>query len=157
MMIDMKVFKIQDLNNLGLLQPIGEYIAKKIVEGPIEIEIKKPSKKREQEKKYHAMIADIAKTVRLGAVRYSVEAWKALLVDGYEQERLLMGERLTHPGRTIQSIDGRRNVTVRASTKDFRVQEGADFIEYLYAEGLDMGARFSDPVMKHYEEIMQGR
>ncbi|MCP4984543.1 MAG: hypothetical protein GY928_00365 [Colwellia sp.] len=150
----MKIFKIQNLENLTLLNPIGEYIAKKILEGPIEIEIKKPLKKREQEAKYHAMIADIAKTVRPRGVRYSAEVWKALLVDGYEKERLDMGEPLSHPGRTIQSLDGQRNVTLRASTKDFRIKEGADFIEYLYSEGIDMGAKFSDPVMKHYEEIM---
>ncbi len=153
----MKVFKIQDLNNLGLLQAIGEYIAKKIVEGPIEIEIKKPSKKREQEKKYHAMIADIAKTVQIYGVKYDLEEWKALLVYGYERERIEMGEPLTHPGRVVLSLKDSTAITIRASTKDFNVKEGADFIEYLYAEGLDMGARFSDPVMKHYEEIMQCR
>ncbi|MCP3931454.1 MAG: hypothetical protein GY705_20400, partial [Bacteroidetes bacterium] len=132
----------------------GEYIAKKIVDGPIEIEIKKPSKKREQEAKYHAMIADIARTVLVRGVRYSSEVWKALLVDGYEKERIEMGEPLSHPGRTIKSLDGQRYITIRASTKDFRIKEAADFIEYLYSEGIEMGASFSDPVMKHYEEMM---
>ncbi|MCP5078973.1 MAG: hypothetical protein GY951_13070 [Psychromonas sp.] len=150
----MKIFKIQNLENLTLLNPIGEYIAKKILEGPIEIEIKKPSKKREQENKYNAMIGDISKTVKVCGLNYTKEQWKALLVHGYEQERLQMGEPLTHPGQTVLSLKDSTPITIRASTREFNVKEGADFIEYLYSEGIDMGAKFSDPSMRHYEEII---
>ncbi len=150
----MKTFTISTLDTMAVPEKVGECILDMISGGPVEIEVKRPSKKREQEKKYHAMIGDIAKTVKIQGVKYSLEAWKALLVDGYEKERLDMGEPLSHPGRTIQSLDGQRNVTLRASTKDFRVKEGADFIEYLYSEGIDIGAKFSDPSMRHYEEII---
>ncbi len=150
----MKTFIISSLDTMAIPEKVGECIADMIRGGPVEIEVKRPSKKREQEKKYHAMINDIARTVKVLGVRYDLEEWKALLVYGYEQERLQMGEPLTHPGRVILSLKDSTPITIRASTKELNVKEGADFIEYLYSEGLDMGAKFSDPAMRHYEEII---
>ena len=63
-----------------------------------------------------------------------------------------MGEPLTHPGKTVNSLDGERRVTVRASTEQFRVKEASDFIEFLYSTGIEYGAKFTDKSMSYYEE-----
>ena len=65
-----------------------------------------------------------------------------------------MGEPLTHPGKTVISLDGQRKVTVRPSTKKFRKKEASDFIEFLYATGIEYGARFTDKSLNYYEEEM---
>lgn len=123
--------------------------------GPVCIEIKRESKKREQEEKYHAMIGDIAKTVTLDGRQFSAEIWKALLVDEFREEMRMQGQPLTHEGRTVKSLDGRRDVTVRPSTSKFRKREASDFIQFLYAKGAEYGAVFSDRSMQYYDEELR--
>ena len=76
------------------------------------------------------------------------------LVDEFRRVREEMGEPLTHPGKTVISLDGQRKVTVRPSTKKFRKKEASDFIEFLYATGIEYGARFTDKSLNYYEEEM---
>jgi hypothetical protein len=99
------------------------------------------------------MIHDISATVDLGQ-KYSEEAWKALLVDEFEQELKRDGESLPKPSRVVISFDQQRAVTIRPSTKDFRKEHASKFIEFLYAWGTEHGARFSDESLKYYDEIM---
>ncbi|WP_136678629.1 recombination protein NinB [Neptunomonas sp. XY-337] len=120
---------------------------------PCCVSITEESKTRTMEKKYHAMIGDIAKQVTFfGKKRYSQDVWKALLVDQFEQEKLSMGEPLTHPGQLITSMDGRRTITVRPTTTKFRKSEAVDFVEFLYAQGCEMGVQWSEPALAVYEE-----
>lgn len=143
--------------------------------GAVVVTLGRVSKTRDQEKKYHAMIGDIAKQVTFdfradeetGVVtrlfgrerrkRYSVDVWKALLVDKFAQEKAAMGEELANPGETIQSLDGHREVTVRPSTRKFRKREAAEFIEFLYREGVDMGVNWSEPALAIYAEYREAR
>ena len=126
--------------------------ARAISGGPVCIELKRESKSRDQEAKYHAMIGDIAKTVVVNNQQFSLESWKALLVDAFQLERREQGNPLSHEGQTVKSLDGRREVTVRPETKRFRKKEASDFIEFLFATGSEYGAVFSDRSMKYYEE-----
>ena len=50
------------------------------------------------------MISDIQKTAELDQ-KYSFEAWKALLVDEFEQEMARNSEGLTSPGEVVLSFD----------------------------------------------------
>ncbi len=116
------------------------------------------SKSRDQEKKYHAMIGDIARQVCFyGKKRHKQEIWKALLVEQFAREKEEMGEPLRHPGETIMSLDGKRNITVRPSTKQFLMAEAAEFIEYLYMQGTDMGVRWSEPALKAYQSYQEAQ
>lgn len=111
------------------------------------------SKSRAQEQKYHAMIKEISHQVSfqrqekpggpMTSKTYSVDVWKAMLVDAFEQERLFNGEPLTHGSQLIPSIDGQRMVSLRASTTQFRKREASDFIEYLYSTGIEYGVKWS--------------
>lgn len=137
---------------------VWQLVNRGIEGGPVTVALGRASKSRDQERKYHAMIRDIAKQVTFfGRRRYDPEVWKALLVDHFEQEKLAMGEPLTHPGQLITSMDGRRTITVRPSTTKFRKAEAAEFIEFLYQQGTEMGVQWSDPALAVYEEYRRER
>ena len=149
----MKLLLIRDIKYLDvIIKQAIELITEGLKGGAIEIRFLRESKSRIQEEKYHAMIGDIAKTVKVYGKYYDNEVWKAQLVDEFRKVREEMGEPLAHPGKTVVSLDGQRKVTIRPSTRKFRVREAADFIEFLYATGIDYGARFTDKAMKIYEE-----
>lgn len=120
--------------------------------GPLSVTVARLSKTRLQEKKYHKMIGEIAKQVRPFGKYHAQEVWKALLVDQYEQELLASGEALTHPGETVVSMDGQRQITIRPSTTKFRKAEGSGFIEFLYAQGCEMGVVWTEPCLEIYNE-----
>ena len=125
--------------------------------GKVVVEIKRPNKTRDMEKKYHAMIADIARQVKFDGRRtFSTDVWKARMVEQFAKAKSDMNEPLSSPGATVMSLDGERIIFVRPSTTQFKVKEGSEFIEYLYAEGTDMGVVWSDPVMEFYRELSGG-
>lgn len=155
----MKSFRIDTQADLrSQMARAWEAACQHIQGGKLVVEIRRQNKSREMERKYHAMLNDIARQVTFyGNRHYGAEIWKALMVDQFAQERAQMGEPLRHPGQTIISLDGQRQVTVRASTTQFLVPEGADFIEFLYAQGSEMGVRWSEPALRVYQEYREAR
>lgn len=140
---------------------VWELVKHGIQGGPVVITLSRESKNRLQEKKYHALINDIAKQITFyGNKRYAPEVWKAKLVEQFDHEMKQMGTPLRKPGRVIPSLDGMRTITVRPSTTGFLKHEAAAFIEYLYARGCDMGVEWSEPalaVYAEYREAAEGR
>lgn len=136
----------------SILARVATLVYQGLDAGAVVLTIGRLSKSREQEAKYHCLITDIAKTVKLDK-QYSIEAWKALLVDGYEQELRSMGESLRHPGKVIPSLDGQRVVTVRPTTTKFLKKEASGFIQYLYAFGIEHGAVFSERAIEYVQEV----
>jgi len=134
-----------------VIKQIDQLVRKGLSRGNVIITLGRESKSREQEKKYHALIGDIAKTVNIG-VTYSVEAWKALLVDEFEQELKRGGEKLSKPGKVTISLDQERAVTIRPSTTNFKKHEGSKFIEFLYFWGSQHGAVFSEKTIEYVNE-----
>lgn len=146
----MKIFKISERINLATITDgIRQFIDLNLDTGPLDICITRESKSRDQEAKYSAMIGDIAKTVNLDGRYYDTKIWRAWLVDEFERVRNEMGEPLNKPGKTVLSLDGRRAVTVRASTKQFLKREASDFIEFLYATGMEYDAKFSEKIPEY--------
>jgi hypothetical protein len=107
------------------------------------VRISPPAKKREQEEKYHAMIADIARQVEYAGRKWETEDMKRLLVDEFAEEMRSAGTPLHHDGRVVPSFDGRRIVQLGIQTSRFYVKEAAQFIEYLYAYGAQHDVRWS--------------
>jgi len=134
-----------------------DMISQALPGGPVLVTLSRPTKSRLQECKFHAMIGDIAKTVKVDGKAYSSEVWKALLVDGFEQELLSQGECLAHPSKTVVTLDGMRAVTIRPSTTRFRKNEASQFIEYLYAFGTMSGAVFSEKSIQVYNEYREAQ
>jgi hypothetical protein len=142
----------------GLMLRVWELVRHGIQAGPVVITLARESKNRQQEKKYHALINDIAKQITFfGTKRYRPEIWKALLVEQFDQEMKAMGTPLSKPGRLITSLDGQRTITVRPSTTDFRKHEAAAFIEYLYAQGCEMGVQWGEPALAVYAEYKEAQ
>lgn len=145
----------------NLMLRVWELVKHGIKAGPVVITLSRESKNRLQEKKYHALINDIARQITFyGNKRYAPEVWKAKLVEQFDYEMKQMGTPLRKPGRVIPSLDGMRTITVRPSTTGFLKHEAAAFIEYLYAQGVEMGVEWSEPalaVYAEYREAAEGR
>lgn len=154
----MSVFVVQEAARLRpVITAVWDAVKNAIHGGPVEVEIRRPSKSREQEKKYHAMIQDIARQAELDGRQFGLEVWKAWAVDEFEQALQDNGEQLRHPSEVVLSRDKRRAVTIRASTRKFRKHEGSLFIEFLYKLGTDLNVKFSDKSMDYYEEMLRSR
>lgn len=134
---------------------VFESVKAALIGGPVEITIQRPSKSRDAEKKYHAMIGDIARAVEIDGRYYDTDVWKAKLLEEFDREMKQQGTPLSHPGRIVMSLDGQRYITVRPSSSKFRKAEAAQFVEFLYSTGIDLGATFSDPSLRYYEEISE--
>lgn len=107
-------------------------------------EFKPATKSRIQEEKYHAMIGDIAEQCTFMGQKWHKDDWKRLLVDAFAKAMRELGTPLHHDGRVVPSLDGERVVQLGIQTKEFRVKEAANFIEYLYAYGSENGVVWSD-------------
>lgn len=122
---------------------LKQFMLDALAGGPISVLVRRPSRSREQEKLYHKLIAIISSQVTVYGKLYYPEIWKALLVDQFEQERAAMGQPLRKPGQVVPAMDGSgRMVTVRPSTTGFSVAEGSDFIEFIYAQGIELGVKW---------------
>lgn len=143
--------------NIGnLINTIKITIEKTVRRGPVHVLVTREKKSRSQEEKYHAMIGDISKTVYVNGNQYSLDVWKAKLVDDFEKEyKLSMGEGLRHGGQWTMSLCGNYPVRIRASTAKFLKLEACRFIMYLHMKGAEFGATFSDESMAYYEEAAQ--
>lgn len=152
----MRAFAITDHDTLRpRMKSVFEFVKVALIGGAVEITVQRPSRSRDQERLYHALIGDIARSVEVQGRKYDADVWKALLVDMFTQEMQAQGTPLAHPGRVVPSLDGMRTVTVRSSTRRFRKQEASDFIEYLYSFGAENGATFSDPTMRYYQDLSE--
>lgn len=140
----MKPWTITHDNMAGILPFIKTQIVKFLEGGPVALQLSRPSKSREQEQKYHAMIGDIARQVDWDGKRHDPEIWKAWLIDQFEQELKANGESLRKPSRVIISLDQQRAITVRPSSANFSKSEGAQFIELLHKFGAEFGVVWSE-------------
>ena len=125
--------------------------AKKAIDDPIyagwKVKFTAPGKTRPMEEKYHAMIGDIEKSkkfVFMGTTEWDQEDIKRLLVDSFAKVKQSMGEPLSQGGRVIPSLDFTGTVQLGIQTRKFTKKEGADFIEYLFSYGAEIGVQFNN-------------
>jgi len=135
---------INQENQSGILPYIRQQIDRWLSAGPVCLSLSEPSKTREQEKKYHAMISDIASQTEIDGRMYDLDVWKAWLVDQFEKELKENGEKLKHPSIIVLSLDKQRAVTIRSSTSRFTKSEGAQFIEFLEKFAAENGVMWSE-------------
>ena len=110
------------------------------------VAVSEPTKKRAQEEKYHAMIGDIARQITHLGRKWDTDDMKRILVDDFAEVMRSAGTPLHHDSRVTPSLDGRRIVQLGIQTREFRVKEAAQFIEYLYALGAEHGVVWTEPV-----------
>jgi len=87
----------------------------------------------EQNKKYHAIIAEIAKQAQHIGARWEAESWKRFLIDQFATETGLQG------GKVVPSLDGARVVQLGLQSRKFTREQGSEFIEWLLAWAAEKG------------------
>lgn len=97
------------------------------------LEVKDASKSREQEKKYHAIIGDIAKQAQHMGSKWDAESWKRLLVWQFCKEKEIDG------GRIIPSLDMTGVVQLGQQTRNFTKEQASEFVEFLQAWAAENG------------------
>lgn len=106
-----------------------------------------PEKSRDQEEKYHAMIAEIAAQVPVNGRNLDDDTMKRLLVDQFKADTLIdLADDWAKFGKMdmAPSLDGLRVVVLGVQTRRFTVRLGSAFIEWLYAWGADAGVVFTE-------------
>ena len=109
--------------------------------------LSEPSKSREQEERYHAMIGDIAKQSTIHGKTISAESWKRLLVDAFKHDTKDDPDLRSEWEKfgTMQLMPALNHdgfVAVGEQTRAFSVKLASNFIEWLYAYGTETGVRF---------------
>lgn len=101
------------------------------------LEIKKKTKSRDTEKKYHAMINEIARQAQHQGATWSSEDWKRLLCDQFVRDMKMEGAQI------VQTLDGQGIVQLGIQTRQFTQEQANQFIEWLHQWGANNGVEFS--------------
>jgi hypothetical protein len=91
------------------------------------VEINYKSRTIEQNEKFHAMIADIAKQAQHQGARWNAEDWKRLLLHEFAKQANLP------QGRIVASLDGTGIVQLGLQSRKLTKEQGSEFIEFLFA------------------------
>jgi len=108
-----------------------------------------PAKSREQEKKYHAMIGDIARQFEHCGRKWDADDMKRLLVAQFRSDTIKdvdIGP-LWHAMGAIEmapSLDGSGVVALGIQTRKFPTRLASVFIEWLLAFGAELNIKWSD-------------
>ncbi len=113
------------------------YAGKKVV-----LEITEEKRSNPQNKKFHAIIGQIASQAQHAGSKWEVEDWKRFLLDQFAQDRGIMG------GEVVQSLDGARVVQLGLQSRKFSKAEGADFIEWLLMWSATNGIDIKEPTFE---------
>lgn len=108
-----------------------------------------PAKSRDQEKKFHAMIGEIALVWEHFGRKWDAADLKRLLLDQFRRDTIkdpalqqlwwTMGE-----AQMVPSIDGTGFVMLGVQSRRFPAKLAAAFIEYLYAFGAELNIQWED-------------
>lgn len=112
------------------------------------------TKRRAQEEKYHAMIADIARQCQYIGREWDAESMKRILIDEFALEMRQAGTPLQHDGSMIPSEDGRRVIWLGSPSSRFSTKEAGDFIEFLYAWGAARGIEWGAALLPFEKEVI---
>jgi hypothetical protein len=121
------------------------------------------AKSREQEKKYHAMLRDIANQAKHLNQNFDDDAWKRLCVAQFRDDCIKnnidrMADYWRKQGfKLVPSLDGSSLVTLGAQTKKFPMYVAAGFIEWLYQYGSENNITWSDPDEQSQNEVIERR
>lgn len=119
------------------------------------VEIRPATKSRDQEAKYHAMFADVARQVEFMGSKRDAETWKRLLVDAFARVKTADNDPVQGVGAIVPNLDGTGFVQLGVQTRRFSKRHASEFIEFLLAWGVDNDVAWTDPVPQGYEEMMR--
>ena len=106
---------------------------------------------REQQERYHAMLADVARQCRHLNEVFSDDDWKRLCVDLFRKESMddqrLAAYWKRSGFRLVPSLDGSGLVALGEQTRRFPKYVASAFVEWLYAYGAEKSVEWSDPTV----------
>lgn len=110
------------------------YGGKKVI-----LEVTEESRSNPQNKKFHAIIGQIAKQAEHAGAKWDTEAWKRLLIDQWAKDS---GR---SRGDLVSSLDGGDVIQLGIQSRKFTKAEGADFIEWLLMWSANNGIDIKEP------------
>lgn len=124
--------------------------------GAVNVELTKVTRTLAQNALFHAQISEIAKQTKINGAMLQKDGAKESLVLMFAFEKEQSGEPLKRGITWIPSkkFDGGL-MPVPPRTSDFDIDEGGEFIEYLFMYGAERNVRFNDDVTRQYEEYMR--
>jgi hypothetical protein len=147
--------KIFILRRKDILDNAIEYLESNFYEGidqlhylKLTIDIYSKNKSRDQEEKYHAQIADIAKQYKLWGRLWDAEDMKRILIDQFKRDTINdddfkeLWDKVT-PVQVIPSMDGNGLVYLGAQSRRFPLKLASVFIEWLYQFGAENDIKWS--------------
>ena len=122
-----------------LMRAWSEYVKPMLIAGHLMVLTVGPSAKSSpQERKYHAMLGEVAAQAQHAGSRWRRNDWKRLLIDKFARET---GR---EPGNVVGNLDFSGVVELGVQSRNFSVADAAEFTEWLHAWGADNGVTFSD-------------
>jgi hypothetical protein len=104
------------------------------------LEISEENRSDPQNKKYHAIIGQIAKQASHAGAQWDTESWKRFLLEQWARDCGVMG------GDVVASLDGERVVQLGIQSRKLTKQQGADFIEWLLMWSATNGIDIKEPM-----------
>lgn len=117
------------------------YGGKKVI-----LEITEESRSNPQNKKFHAIIGQIAKQAEHAGSRWDVESWKRFLIDQFAKDVGMEN------GPIVPSLDGERVVQLGIQSRKFDKALGAQFIEWLLMWAANNGIDIKEPT--YYDDVV---
>jgi hypothetical protein len=102
------------------------------------LEVKDASKSREQEKKYHAILGEVAQQSKHMGAKWDADDWKRLLVDKFLRETGFKDSPI------IPNLDGTGIVQLGFQTRNFSKEHASEFVEFLLAWCADNGIELKE-------------
>ncbi len=112
-----------------------------VQQGPVEVVVRKPTRSSDQNRRCHAMLADIARQAEWAGQKFTAEIWKRLCVAAWLRE--CGGKPMLIP-----SLDGNGVDIIFERTSKLTVKQMASLIEWLFALGAELGVNWSDPEVR---------
>ena len=103
------------------------------------LEISEENRSDPQNKKYHAIIGQIAKQASHAGAQWDTESWKRLLIDQWAKDS---GR---NRGDLVASLDGGDVIQLGIQSRKFTKAEGAEFIEWLLMWSATNGIDIKEP------------
>lgn len=147
--------KLTRENLTSAMQTVQRWISEGLEGGALELSLMRPNKSRAQEKLYHRMFAEFERQAMLRGRKLESAEWKAILIEQFGVDRANMGKPLRKPAKIMPAFDGSgRFVMERPATSELSAKEASDFIEYLFATGIECGVKW--PLTKdQYEAALK--
>jgi hypothetical protein len=113
------------------------------------VTVREERKTRDQEKKYHAQIGDLAAQWRYLGVEWDEEDMKRILVNAFKEDTKTdpeLAECWREMGE-IKAVPGLRGglVILGDQTRRFPKKLASAFVEWLYALGAEVGVEWTEP------------